>query len=254
MALILLIRKRSFTLIEMMVVVSVIIIILALVLPAISTMWEQTHVKNAHHQIENLLKVARARSLDISNIAYGVLFYIHPADNREVAVFIDALTYPIAKDEVWLDVCDRYQVDTKRYFMEDNVRVAAHRMLEWENEDLLNADYRTGKQKNFFAIVFARGRRSQIRPFILYDVDNNDDELGDITGLAVGDTIGEHGGVLRDILIDENAERREISTDWGFVIYDENVFREMSPDYLHLVPYLPYYLTRYGTTVALRRE
>jgi len=248
-------RRKSFTLIELVVVISVILIILALALPAVNTMWQQTHVKNANHQISNLLKVARARSEDICNIAYGVLFYVDPDTNQEVAVFIDALTYPIADDETYPDVCHRYRVDTTAgqyiFSMKNFVRIAPYKSINWTSDELLNRDYQSGKQRNFFAIIFARGFRTQVKPFLLYDPDGDDDGLGDITSLPVGDTVGEFGGVMRDIVEDAAEERLMIETDWGFRIYDENVFKELSPDNINLVPYLNYYLSRYGQTVFL---
>lgn len=249
--------RKAFTLVEMVVAISIIVIILSLVLPAITTMWHQTHVQNAHHKVSNLLKVARTRSKSVTNIMYGVLFYVDPHTNREAAVFINGLMYPIAPDETYPDVGDRFTIDTTtRYIfpMEDFVRISPLEALGWEDTDLLNNDYRSGKQRNFFAIVFARGQRGPPNSYILYDVDADDDGLGDVLGLPVGDTIGNNGGPLRDIVLDENDERRAIPTDWGFMIYDENVFKEMSPNNLDLVPYLPYALTRFGETIALERE
>ena len=249
-------RLRSFTLVEMVVVISIVLILLALVLPAITTMWNQTHVQNAHQRVSNLLKTARTRSKSFHNIMYGVLFYVDPITNHEVAVFIDGLMYPIELDETWPDVYDRFTVDTKNQYsfpMADVVRISSLDSLEWEDADLLNNDYRSGKQRNFFAIIFQRGGRGRPRDYILYDEDKDDDGLGDALGLPVVDTIGDHGGALRDIVSDSNDERKIIPTDWGFSIYDENVFKELSPDSLDVVSHLSYSLTRNGKTVALER-
>lgn len=249
-------RPKAFTLVEMVVVVGVILIILGLVLPAFSKMWNDAQVRNSHQKIESLLRVARARSLDLHYIAYGVLFYVDPTHNHQVAVFIDALPYPVAPDEVWPDVCDRFVVDTNDgnlFSMSDFVRISPFEALEWEDTDLLNNDYRTGKQRNFFAIIFQRGSRARPNSYILYDVDKDDDGLGDTLHLPVGDIVGDFGGVLRDIVLDENDKRRTIPTDWGFLIYNENSFNELRPDNLNLIEYFSYYLTRYGDTMALEK-
>lgn len=248
--------RRSFTLLEMVVVISIIIAISSLVLPAVSTMWNQARVQGANQKINNLLKVASRRSENTQHILYGVLFYIDPLTNREAAVFIDGLMYPVSSDETWPDVCDRFVVDTKsQYFflMQDLVRISPLEVFEWEDVDLLNSDYRAGKQRNFFAIVFRRGHRAAPRPYILYDEDKDDDGLGDTLGLPVGDTVGNYGGPLRDIVLDEDGKRQIIPTDWGFLIYDESLFKEFSPNNLDLVPYLSYSLARNGKAIALER-
>ena len=250
-------QHRSFTLVEMVVVIAIIIIILTMVLPAFSTMWREAQVNSSNHKIEGLLRVARGRSLTLHHTAYGVLFYVDPTYNHQVAVFIDALTY-VASDEVWPDVIDRFVVDTKNpylFTMDDFVRVAPFSVaLGWENDDLLNDDYRAGKQRNFFAIIFQQGERAHSFPFILYDVDKDEDGLGDTLRLPVGDTVGEFGGPVRDIVIDNNDERVVLPTEWGFLIYDDSVFKEFRPDYLNLVPYQSFYLTRFGQTVRLERK
>ncbi len=249
--------RKSFTLVEMVVVIAIIIILSTLVLPAFVTMWNDAQVRGSYHKIENLLRVARARSLSLHHIAYGVLFYVDPIYNHQVAVYIDALTYPIAPDEVWPDVINRFRVDTESIYlfvMDDFVRMAPFSVaFGWENEDLLNDDYRSGKQRNFFAIIFQRGRRALLDPFILYDEDENKDGLGDTLKLVVGDSVGEFGGPMRDIVIDNNDERRVLPTDWGFLIYNEDTFQEMRPDYLNLVPYHMFHPTRYGQVVRLER-
>lgn len=248
--------RKAFTLIEMLVVVSIVLLVLSFTLPAISTMWNQTHVRNAHQKIRNMLKVARRRSENTQHIKYGVLFYVDPVTNREAAVFINGLMYPIAPDERWPDVCDRFTVDADayRFLMRDVVRISPLEVLDWEIADLLNNDYRTGKQRNFFAIVFQSGHRGYPRPYILHDEDKDKDGIGDTLGLPVGDIVGDYGGPLRDIVLDEKDKRQIIPTDWGFLVYSENSFREFSPDNLDLVSYLPYQLTRFGTTIALGRE
>lgn len=247
--------RRSFTLIEIVVVISIILVISGLVLPAITSMWNQTHIDNAHQIVSKLLQVAKVRSESFEHIAYGLLFYTDPKDGREVIVSITALTYPNTKDEKWASVCDRFTIDTSTrysYPMEGFVRIAPFELLEWGDIDLLNDDYRTGKQRNFFAIIFERGKRIRPGRYILYDEDADVDGLGDTLGLVVGDVDGEFGGPLRDIVLDSDGDRLVIPTDWGFLIYDANVFKELRNN-LNFVSYLPYYLTREGRTIALER-
>jgi type II secretory pathway pseudopilin PulG len=248
----------------MVVVVSIVLILISIGAPAVSSMWNQTIVQNAQQQISNLLKTAKTRSALLPNIAYGVLFYVDPQSNRQFAIFIDALPYPVELDETWPDVRDRFVIDVKNPYsfpMQDIVRVAQLDLLEWIDSEsevrrfwAQNDDYRAGNQRSFFAIIFQAGRQSLLRSFVLYDEDADEDDLGDLLGLPVGDIVGDHGGVLRSILLDENEERREIPTAWGFLIYDENDFKEFRPDNLDLVLYLPYYLTPSGRVITLERE
>lgn len=249
-------KKRAFTLVEMIVVIGIIIIILALALPAASKIWRQSHVRNANQQIANLLKTAKRRSTDFTHIGYGLFFYVDPSSGRQVVAFVKGKIVPnFLADEKWEDLINRFEIDTKNtpylHPLDDAVRLSPFNLTSWESEDVINPDYRSGKHRNFFGIIFQWGENGQVKPFILYDQD--EDGFGAITHLAVGDVEGKWGTQLTDMLIDENDELLRIGTDWGFLTYDEVAFQDMHP-HVDLVPYSPFYLSRAGEPIALERE
>lgn len=244
--------RQAFTLIEMMISIAVIVILLSIALPAVSRMWDQAALDNAYKKISNILRVARTRSETIQTPVYGVLFYIDSYSNRQQAVYLSPLRQPISPDESHRDVCDRFEVDPDRVFtIEDVARVAPLEALDWEDELTRNNDYRAGRHRNFFVIMFEKGQRALQRAYILYDHDGDGDELGDMLGLPVMDLIGPSGGPLRDIVVDVEDAPIILPVSWGFVIYDENVLN--SPDSFD-TPYWVYGLDRYGRTVPFEKE
>ncbi len=229
--------RKSFTLIELMVVIGIIILLSAISLGYATSMWDEAHSKTAHSKIANLLKVARIRS-QFSRYDYGLIFFVNP-DRQQTMAFIVPRTIPDTdENENWIDVCDRFEIDPDNrqlYELNSLVRVVSVNSLDWGMTDIRNNSYRTDKHRNFFAIIFRNGKRKHgfanslppLRPIILYDADENDDGFGDQTLLPVEDVRGETNGDLPSTVSTADGERFEFPLERnGVVTYNETIFQE----------------------------
>ncbi len=211
----------------------IVIILLTLALPAISTMWNEAHVANADQLISDMLRVAATRSGMIHHAAYGVFFYVDKW-NRQVACFIKWRGYPNRVEEKhWPDVVDRFMIDTESgrwcYEMKNSVRISPLSILEWTDEQIVNEDYKVDKHRNTFVIVFQRGERSDL-PAWIEDRDANDDGIGDLTFLPVNDIKGSQS-TMEDMLAGQDDQLLEFGSNWGVLIYDENVYQELPENF-----------------------
>ncbi len=241
---------RSFTLVELVVVIAVILILLGLVLPAASAIWQHSQVLNVDKRVINILRMARTRSLMLKHSSYGILVHIDPSFGSPLITYIRSKTTPDPTlgetFQDWQDVCDRYEVDTEVDFNQEflaRVGFSPLGIIEWEIADILNEDYRAGKQRNFFAIVFRRGQREMSSPIIIYDEDADDDGFGDQLSLSVGDVVGEFGGKLNDVLIDADDKLLELDLGWDIAIYDRELFKLLAPTQGFDVPFTSLMIT-----------
>ena len=67
----------AFTLVEMIVVVAIILVILGIALPALTTLWDERKVSEAQNTIQGLLMTTRAKALQaVSGVDSGIFFFI----------------------------------------------------------------------------------------------------------------------------------------------------------------------------------
>ncbi len=212
-------RRQSFTLVELLVVIVIIAIVLALVLIPGRALWRQRHEAASITLVENMLRTARQTAA--ANLrAAGLLAYLDGAEQR--LALIESRAIPdLAAGEHWVGTVDRFAViehaDSVRTLM-GSLRLASPKALEGEFEDL-----------NTFAIVFlpAGVQDSTTDHVFLECRDDDQDDRGDWTNLPLADfdyPIPNYGGLwgkLKNIVVDEKGQPREIPLRWGAIVYDQ---------------------------------
>ena len=76
--------RQAFTLVEMVVVVAVVLVLVGLVLPAATTMWNQRRISEAQNTVQGLLRSARAKAFQGERGDVGLFFYLDDAGQQQV--------------------------------------------------------------------------------------------------------------------------------------------------------------------------
>jgi prepilin-type N-terminal cleavage/methylation domain-containing protein len=101
-------RRRGFSLTEILIVIALIVLMLALALPAFNFITGGKSIDGAMNQISAFLSRARTEAVGLQEIR-GVMFYIDPATERQMMVLVKQVTPAPAYTgpvEVWLDAMD----------------------------------------------------------------------------------------------------------------------------------------------------
>jgi len=216
--------RFAFTLVELVVVIAIVLVLLGLVLPSASQMWENRKVADAENVIQGLLVTTRARAQRPNATETGLFFYLDRSGaqqvvaieqvNREAATSVAPECnndHPASNPgmeynrEAWLDVF--HVVGDSPYTLPPPMRVTpryavlpdASNMYTFTDDELANNDFEkpfsasfdvAQRHRNFFTIIFDnRGEMRVWRPVLIldYDRDHNDPiPRGDVTGLPVG--------------------------------------------------------------------
>jgi len=172
--------KRSFTLVELLVVIVIVGIILAMVVPITMRMVADAENTAAHTQISGMLRVARVRAIG-EMTCYGVCFYVDYLTGKQRAAFIRWGGIPPDSHQTgpyWCRYADRMVVvPGKIYLFSPAIRVRPLQPPYWNNT---------------FVIVFnPKGMRETIPRnyrYIIHDPDNEPlDNCGDILGMPLTD-------------------------------------------------------------------
>jgi len=232
-------QRSAFTLVELVVVIAIVLVLLGLVLPSATKMWEERKVSDAENVIQGLLVTTRARAQRPNSTETGLLFYLDRSGaqqvvaieqvNREGAVSVapecnndhptnnPGMMY---NREAWLDVF--HVVGDSPYTLPPPMRVtpryavlpdAAPGMFTFSDDELANSDFEKPfsttfdvpqRQRNHFTIIFDnRGEMRVWRPALVLDYDRDGNRRGDITGLPTGfDTAGNKPNVNKYFDID----------------------------------------------------
>ena len=208
---------RGFTLVEMVVVVAIVLVLIGLVLPAASTLWNERKRAGAVNTIRGLLMTTRARAMQAQSAEAGLFFFVDrqglqrvvPIARLEPSDVVDEDGQPcdpapgrFAYDNVFaitdgrdrvmpapMRVVPRYVVDPEP----TDKPYKGFSEAELSNNDfysLPNEGNQAQRHRNYFAIVYSTGGHLLVNRDVLLIRDRNADpdenQLGDRTGLAVG--------------------------------------------------------------------
>ncbi len=202
-------RPSAFTLTEMIVVVAIIVIILAAVLPSLSSTWAQRKAADAETTVRGAIATARMQAL--GNTERGLLFVVDPDSGAQKIYPIRAEPRDPATEGPLTDesTANRFvvlpgQVQT----LPLPYRVAPRSLVDetspgnwvWDDTELTNQDYNGAPQttlelhRNFFTVIFSPdGQLSVGRDVLIHDPDAQSSGLGfgkgDRTGLDVSDDV-----------------------------------------------------------------
>ncbi|MBU0717963.1 MAG: type II secretion system GspH family protein [Planctomycetes bacterium] len=191
---------RGFTLVEMIVVITIIAVLVAVVLPGVNTMWEGRKLADSETAVRGLLMTARAKALRPSGMDSGLFFFI---DNRNRQRIVPIEQNPEhAGDVAWENV---FRVTADReYSLPPPIRVVPrYAVNDGDNDDprILGEDELANNvlgetvadsnnvqsHRNFFSMVFSSDGHLQVwRDVLIKDDDIDENGIGDITGLDVG--------------------------------------------------------------------
>jgi len=200
-------RVPAFTLVEMVVVIAIVLVILALVLPAASALWEERKLAVAENTVQGLLMTARVRALQAEGVQSG-LFYFVDDRGAQQAVAIEQDRQNLG-NIVWRDVfvlagrARSLPVPMRvvpRYAVVEPAGGGGGDPQTFSADELDNNNFgspevsvatnQAQRHRNFFAMVFSgEGQLLAGRNVLIRDVDSrevNNDCIGDGTGLSVG--------------------------------------------------------------------
>lgn len=199
-------RERGFTLVELVVVMAIVLVLAGLVLPGVSSMWEERKISSSRTIIQGMLQTARARAMRAGAVESGLFFYLDSGGVQRVASIEQDETHSgeIAWENVFRITRDRlYSLPAPmravpRYVVDSNPAVK-HLVFD---EDELAREYRdfetlgaktdnAQRHRNFFTMVFSsEGQLRVRRDVLILDMDNDggseNPPRGDISGLKVG--------------------------------------------------------------------
>ena len=192
-------RRAAFTLVEMVVVIGIVVVLVALALPAVNTMWEERKLAAAQSTVQGMLMTARSRAISASGLESGLFFLV---DRRGTQYIVPIGQDPQHSGDVaWENV---FQVtDDRTYTLPAPIRVVPRYVVAqsgldveiFSTEELINNDFsnppeeanQAQRHRNFFTMVFSsEGQLLVRRDVVIQDPDEDEDGLGDKTRLEVG--------------------------------------------------------------------
>lgn len=194
-------RRVAFTLVEMVVVIAVILILVGISLPAMSTLWEGRKVSEAENTIRGVLTTTRARALQAGGVESGLFFFVDTDGVQRVVSIEQQPGEDVSDIVVWQNVfaitgdrdyslpapfrvVPRYAVDEESF----GEPFVAFSPAELADNDVLKVVGQSAQRhRNFFTIVFSgEGQMNIRRDVLIQDLDQDMDGIGDVTGLQVG--------------------------------------------------------------------
>ncbi|MCH7720571.1 MAG: type II secretion system protein [Planctomycetes bacterium] len=255
-------RRSAFTLIELVVVAGIITLLLAMTLPALSSMWSQRKEADVQNTLRGVLSSARVQAQRHGE--RGLFFCLIDGVQKVFPIARDPANPANDPQDVGLtenDTIDRFLVvQGDVHTFPDPLRIVPRYVVDrtgnnweqWSTSDLINEAYREPRaghepqvHRNFFTMIFsADGRLMPSRNVVIHDPDvlpvNSPDGFGDRTGLAVN-TIRQYFAPdgtsvavsqppgLTDIVIDTSNDGINFIGVDGILVYDESLFRELIP-------------------------
>jgi len=267
-------RRPSFTLVELLVVVSLIILILAIVGPAMSTMWKQRYEAASTQQVKGMLEVARNRAMSHRK-AYGVLFYVDKdAFQRAAFIISDSVPVPNCPPAVAMNesayfnlTADRFRVDAQQtiYRFGGGWRVGYSELI-LKGVFRFDGDMRDlGLQQDYFVVIFSPDRQRDavgifvnnervLTRYIISDADKDGDRIGDVTNMPLidiedrwtnlnGDVMLLNCDPIYNILDMDDDKKFDMQVDgflnrWGVILYNYAEAKELQGDTNALMSYI----------------
>ena len=257
--------RRGFTLAEMVVVMAVILILTALLLPAVRTIWYQHKVADAENIIKGLLTTTRPRAMAPGGGESGLFFmldaegvqHIYSITQQPVGQ-LEALNQFVLTSEreyalpAPMRVVPRYAVEVAQQTTDEPYTFSAAELASnappWNTRPMgVNEAQR---HRNFFTMVYSNEGQLEVwRDVLIKDEDADEDGRGDITGLRVADgeanqkhdvaqyydlesgaktDIDDITGLpLQDLLTDEGDVALNFPSVDGLLVYDDSLFNEV---------------------------
>lgn len=204
---------RGFTLVEMIVVISIILIILALALPAAQSLWEERKASEAENTLQGLFMTARARAVQADGAQTGLFFFLDEHGVQKIVTI--AWVGPLGLTDALGDPCNPpatlgtfaydnvFEIDEEQtYVLPAPMRVVPRYVVDPEQtgqehlafgpEELVNDSFlaspadKSQRHRNYFAMIFnTNGQLLVDRNVLIRDVDADDrKETDPFTGSA----------------------------------------------------------------------
>ena len=258
-------RLRSacgFTLIEMIVVVSIIVVIMGITLPALTSMWDERRLTDAETTLQGLLMTTRARALSAQGVDSGLLFYVDSDGVQRILPIRQEMPGDVVGQNVFAVMDEpgpRLRAPVRavpRYVVDAQDSSQTH--LSFSEGELSNNDFLSPPQdsdagqrhRNFFTLIFnGDGNLTPWRDVLVQDPDADDTGsgrgLGDVTGLPVGaddsdpevtqyatqnegtkalDPLGNRG--VSHLITDGDGVAVNFPSVDGLLVYDDSLFKE----------------------------
>jgi type II secretory pathway pseudopilin PulG len=280
----------GFTLIEMVVVVTLVLVILGLLLPAAHTMWSERRESEAQNALEGLLMTTRAHAMRADGVESGLFAFLdqtgaqhlvsiqRPRAHLAEPIWQNVFVITAQRDHVLpppMRVAPRYAVDDpKDVSQDDSWKVFSN--IELAN-DAFNPppEDNTQRHRNYFTIVFStEGHLIPDRDVLILDEDVDGDGLGDRTALRVSGppdspTVSRHlarnndgpvpidpdssDPVIPYLVVDPGDVAINFPSVRGVLVYDDVAFHELLTEEKQdflLREATPLYLSRWTGTVV----
>jgi len=239
--------RLAFTLIEMIVVMTIVLILAGLILPAASSMWDQRKMADTETLVQGMLQTARSRAMRAGGVESGLFFFLDDSGvQRVVSIQHDTVNSgEIAWENVFRVTGDRmYKLPAPmrvvpRYVLE----TALEELLMFNDTELANEVFETRgtninnaqRHRSFFTMIFSgEGQLLVRRDCLLLDEDGDVDAgpgrppRGDVTGLLVGYNHTAKVGTIDsffeqdDTIEDTKKDADGIPTLLPFLVQDED--------------------------------
>ncbi len=190
----------------MVVVIGIIVRIVAMVVPAVSTLWAEQKMSQAINTMQGLLMTTRIRALQSAGPDTGFFVFVDEQGNQRI-VEIEQPKDHLA-DEVWQNVfvitdARDHQMPSPirivpRYVVDDSSGAGVQAYDVFDKDELANNDFYTTslpgagdqaqRHRNFFSVIYSTdGELVVNRDVLILDRYEDNSGLGDRTGLPVGD-------------------------------------------------------------------